>query len=166
PAELTMGILDRLRRRDDDRASATVGGAPSPTADEEPVEEVRTRRLAPDEESTLAAHRARYPQLGIDPADLGSLAAAYERALDDAEGGRAASDAVGVLATAVGDHLVAVAGYRWVMSSDPFGTDLAVEPPGRGVPVVVRTLVAVRWMQRQRGWLVGVAEHLTRAGRR
>jgi signal transduction histidine kinase len=32
------------------------------------------------------------------------------------------------------------------VSTDPFGTDLAVEPPRRPVPVVVRTLVAVRWI--------------------
>jgi hypothetical protein len=34
------------------------------------------------------------------------------------------------------------------------------------VPVVVRTLVAVRWMQRESGWVTGVVEHLARAGRR
>ncbi|MGL5908834.1 MAG: DUF3806 domain-containing protein [Phycicoccus sp.] len=162
-----MGILDRLRRRDDGgRVRTTADRVLSSAAADEPVDEIGTRPLDLDEQAVLDGHRAGYPQLGIDPADLRSLAAAYDRALDDADGSRAASDAVLVLATAVGDHLVAVAGYRWVVSSDPFGTDLAVEPPGRGVPVVVRTLVAVRWMQRQRGWLVDVTEHLARAGRR
>ena len=33
-----------------------------------------------------------------------------------------AADAVTVIGTAIGDHLVTVGGYRWVMSTDPFGT--------------------------------------------
>ena len=52
-----------------------------------------------------------------------------------------------------------------MVSTDPFGTDVAVEPPRRGVPVVVRTLVAVRWMKRERGWVEGVVTHLAGAGR-
>lgn len=164
-----MGLLDRLRRRDDDPDGdpATADPLPPAPADEDAVEEVGTRPLTPEELSALDARRARYPELGIDPADLASVAAAYERALDSADApGGTSSDLVAVLATAVGDHLVAAGGYRWVLSTDPFGTDLAVEPPRKGVPVVVGTLLAVRWMQRERGWLAGVAEHLVRAGRR
>ena len=66
---------------------------------------------------------------------------------------------------AFGDHLVG-AGYRWVVTNDPFGTDVAVEPPRRGVPVVLRTLVAVRWMKRERGWVENVVGHLARTARR
>ena len=53
---------------------------------------------------------------------------------------------------------MATAGYRWVVSTDPFGTDLAVEPPRRGIPVVTRMLVAVRWMARETGWIPGVTD--------
>ena len=91
---------------------------------------------------------------GIDPGDLATVAAAYDRALDRHEG-EDASAVIDMLGTAMGDHLVTVAGYRWVVCIDPFGTDLAVEPPRRGVPVVTRMLVAVRWMARERDWLPG-----------
>jgi hypothetical protein len=166
-----MGFLDRLRGRDDespqpDDGPAAAGGA----GDEEEldgiyaVEEVGTRRLTADEEAALDAVRAGYPEHGIDPADLDSIAAAYDRALeqhDDLD----SSAVVQLLGTAVGDHLVAVGGYRWVVSTDPFGTDLAVEPPRRGMPVVTGMLVATRWLARDRGWVPGVVGHLARTGR-
>ncbi len=108
--------------------------------------------------------RARYADHGIDPADLATIEAAWDRAVA-APDDDAAAEVVDVIGTAVGDHLV-TAGYRWVVSSDPFGTDLAVEPPRKGVPVVTRMLVAVRWMARETGWVTGVVEHLARSGRR
>lgn len=156
-----MGLFDRWRRRHDiDPQSDPEVGAP---LDDEPVEEVATRPLTAEEESRLEASRLRYEPRGIDPADLGSIAAAWERAVaagDESE----AAEVVTVIATAIGDHLVGT-GYRWVMSTDPFGTDLAVEPPRRGIPVVVRTLVALRWMQRESGWVEGVVSHLARIAR-
>lgn len=159
-----MGILQRWRRRDDDAPDPQDGAGPADTADVEPVEEVATRPLTGEEEARLESYRLRYGKHDIDPADLASIARAWEAAVgrdDEAE----AAEVVTVVATAVGDHLVGT-GYRWVVSTDPFGTDLAVEPPRRGVPVVVRTLVAVRWMQREKGWVEGVVGHLARAARR
>jgi hypothetical protein len=167
-----MGFLDKLRGRDD---------GPAPTPDDDPdavsgagagheldgidaVEEIGIRRLTADEEATLEGARAGYAAHGIDPADLDSIAAAYDRALD-AHGDEDSSGVVELLGTAVGDHLVAAGGYRWVVSTDPFGTDLAVEPPRRGMPVVTRMLVATRWMGRERGWIPGVVGHLARVGR-
>jgi hypothetical protein len=167
-----MGFLDKLRGRDDgptppeddpDAVSGSGGG------DEvidgiDAVEEIGTRRPTPEEEAALDAVRAGYAAHGIDPADLESVAAAYDRALDRQDD-LDSSAVVELLGTAVGDHLVVVGGYRWVVSTDPFGTDLAVEPPRRGVPVVTRMMVAVRWMGRERGWIPGVVGHLARAGR-
>ena len=155
-----MGILDRWRSRGDDERAPEQPA----TDDVAPVEEVSTRPLTAEEEARLEAYRLRYPAHGIDPADLSTLVAAWEAAVerDDED---EASEVVTVVATAVGDHLVGT-GYRWVVTTDPFGSDVAVEPPRRGVPVVVRTLVAVRWMQRERGWVEGVVGHLARAGRR
>ncbi|MBM6399532.1 hypothetical protein [Phycicoccus sonneratiae] len=158
-----MGILERWRRRDDEPAHDVVDGPPGPV-DDEPVDEVATRPLTGEEEARLESYRLRYDKHGIDPADLASIARSWESALDRDDEAEAA-EVVTVVATAVGDHLVGT-GYRWVVSTDPFGTDLAVEPPRRGVPVVVRTLVAVRWMKRERGWLEGVVEHLARTARR
>ena len=167
-----MGFLDKLRGRDD---------GPAPTPDDDPdavsgagagheldgidaVEEIGIRRLTADEEAMLEGARAGYAAHGIDPADLDSIAAAYDRALD-AHGDEDSSGVVELLGTAVGDHLVAAGGYRWVVSTDPFGTDLAVEPPRRGVPVVTRMLVATRWLGRERGWISGVVGHLAQVGR-
>ncbi len=177
-----MGFLDRLRGRGDDDpgplaedAEHAGGAGDAGTAGSgavegvEPLEEIGVRRLSPEEEAVLEEARAGYAAHGIDPADLSTIAAAYDRALDrvgDSGDGDGTSDVVAVLGTAIGDHLVAVAGYRWVMSTDPFGTDLAVEPPRRGVPVVTRMLVAVRWMARERGWVTGVTGHLADVGRR
>ncbi|MBT9257272.1 hypothetical protein KMZ32_05035 [Phycicoccus sp. MAQZ13P-2] len=158
-----MGILDRWRSRGDDDAVVADDG-PGGSDGVEPVEEVATRPLTGEEEARLEAYRLRYAEHGIDPADLATIAAAWSAALargDEAEG----PEAVTVVATAVGDHLVG-AGYRWVVSTDPFGTDVAVEPPRRGVPVVVRTLVAVRWMQREQDWVENVVGHLARTARR
>lgn len=156
-----MGILDRWRSREPETVLAE-----DPAQDDllEPVEEVTSRPLTGDEEARLEAYRLRYADHGIDPTDLVSVAAAYDAAVerdDEAE----ASEVVTVVSTAIGDHLVA-AGYRWVVANDPFGTDLAVEPPRRGVPVVLRTLVAVRWMKREQGWVENVVGHLASAGRR
>jgi hypothetical protein len=166
-----MGFLDKLRGRGDDRDDPGPDGRGGPDAvgdDEisgiEALDEIGTRRLTADEEAALDAVRAGYEAHGIDPSDLESVAAAYDRALADS-GDADASAVVELLGTAVGDHLVAVGGYRWVVSTDPFGTDLAVEPPRRGVPVVPRMLVAVRWMGREHGWVPGVVGHLARIGR-
>jgi hypothetical protein len=169
-----VGFLDRLRGRDDDGTPQVEDAGDAGTAGSgaveavEPVEEIGIRPLSPDEEADLDEARAGYAAHGIDPADLSTIAEAYDRALDrvDDGGDAATSEVVAVLGTAIGDHLVAVAGYRWVMSTDPFGTDLAVEPPRRGVPVVTRMLVAVRWMARERGWVTGVVGHLADVGRR
>ena len=173
-----MGLFDKLRGRDDepprphDDPDAVSGtGADDDLDGIYAVEEVGTRRLTADEEAGLEAVRAGYAEHGIDPADLDSVAAAYDRALEQhddlrGQGGDPDSSAVvELLGTAVGDHLVAVGGYRWVVSTDPFGTDLAVEPPRRGMPVVTRMLVATRWMGRERGWVPGVVGHLARVGR-
>ncbi|MBM6403833.1 hypothetical protein JQN72_06200 [Phycicoccus sp. CSK15P-2] len=154
-----MGLLDRWRRRTPNPATGPAG-----FADLEPVEDIVSRPLTADEEARLEAYRVRYPSHEIVPTELSTISAAWEAAVgrdDEAE----ASEVVTVVATAIGDHLVGC-GYRWVMSTDPFGTDLAVEPPRRGVPVVLRTLVAVRWMQRERGWVEGVVGHLARSARR
>ena len=146
-----MGFLDRLRGRDDDATPAAEGAercrctpvTPAPRAAAPSRPSSRSRRSAsagslPDEEAVLDEARAGYAAHGIDPDDLSTIATAYDRALDrlgdDGDDGDATSDVVAVLGTAIGDHLVAAAGYRWVMSTDPFGTDLAVEPPRRGVP--------------------------------
>ena len=166
-----MGFLDKLRGRDDstpqpddDPDAVSGAGAGDDLDGIDAVEEIGIRRLTADEEAALEAVRAGYAANGIDPADLGSIAAAYDRALDE-HGDGDSSAVVELLGTAVGDHLVAAGGYRWVVSSDPFGTDLAVEPPRRGVPVVTRMLVATRWLGRERGWIDGVVGHLAEIGR-
>ncbi len=159
-----MGLFDRLRGRDEVAATPDADAPVPPEDVEGPVEEIGTRPPTAAERAELEAVREHYAEHAIVPADLASVDAAYERAL-----ARAAhhdpGNAVEVLAVALGDHLVESAGYRWVVSSDPFGTDLAVAPPRRGAPVVTRNLVAVRWMARESNWLTGVAEHLARAGR-
>lgn len=163
-----MGLLDRWRGRDtDDGGDPTAPAGPEEDA-LAPVEEVTTRALTDDDTATLDAARAGYAERGIDPADLGTVQAAYEAALDRLEAGGSEADAtaaVSAVATAAGDHLT-LHGYRWVVATDPYGTDLALEPPRRGVPVVVRTLVAVRWMRRDRGWVENVVGHLAATGRR
>jgi hypothetical protein len=162
-----MGLFDRLRGRDDtedpreDQALRDEGVEEA----DEPVDSITSRAPTPEEEATLDAARRHYAARGIDPSDLASIAAAYEAALAEAEVAGDAHECVSVVSTAIGDHLVGQ-GYRWVVSTDPFGTDLAVEPPRRPVPVVVGTLVAVRWMQRDSGWVEPVVGHLARAGSR
>ncbi|HSO64291.1 MAG TPA: hypothetical protein VLQ78_04235 [Ornithinibacter sp.] len=173
-----MGLFDRIRGRGDDATApdgtASDGTAPDLPDEEtggslegvEPVESVGTRPLTAQEQASLDTVRAAYAAHGIDPSDLATVATAYDLALERHDGGdETAADAVTVIGTAIGDHLVVTGGYRWVMSTDPFGTDLAVEPPRRGMPVVTRMLVAVRWLARERGWVVGVTGHLVRLGR-
>ena len=161
-----MGLFDRLRGREADTNGSADADVPTTDGDGvEPLEEVGIRRLTPEDEATLDVIRAGYAAHGIDPADLESIATAHDRALDAGEGAIESADLVALISTAMGDHLVAAAGHRWVVSTDPFGTDLAVEPPRHGIPVVTRTLVAVRWMGRERGWIPGVTNHLARAGR-
>jgi hypothetical protein len=156
-----MGLLDRFRSTPDETRE--------PAAGEEaiaPVDEVTTRRPSAEDEERLAAARSHYDELGIQPQDLSSIAAAYEAALDAAEtSSEASATLVEVVGTAIGDHLVG-RGYRWVVSTDPFGSDLAVEPARRGMPVVVHTVVAVRWMARERGWVEKVTERFARVGGR
>ena len=171
-----MGFLDKMRGRADagdaERSEAlhdgaTLGAGSTSASGEDDVaavEEIGVRGLSAEEEARLDAARRDYAAHGIDPGDLSTVATAYDRALDRHESEDAAA-VIEVLGTAIGDHLVAVGGYRWVVSTDPFGTDLAVEPPRRGVPVVTRMLVAVRWMARDRNWVTGVVEHLARIGR-
>ena len=85
-----MGFLDRLRGRDDDAgrpdddpdAVSGTGGDDDDLDGIYAVEEVGTRRLTADEEAALEAVRAGYAAHGIDPADLDSIAAAYDRALE------------------------------------------------------------------------------------
>ena len=171
-----MGLFDRIRGRGGDDGGSppdrTASDLPGDDGDAgslegiDPVESIGTRTLTDEEQASLDAVRSAYADHGIDPADLATIATAYARALERHDGGdETAADAVTVIGTAIGDHLVTTGGYRWVMSTDPFGTDLAVEPRGRGVPVVTRMLVAVRWLSRERDWVVGVTEHLVRLGR-
>ncbi len=164
-----MGVFDRFRgrseREDHAPAPAMDDQAPEDSIDVAPIDEILTRAPTASEQVQLDAARARYADHGIDPSDLGSVAGAYDRALARADG-VGGSDVVEVIAIALGDHLVDQAGYRWVVSTDPFGSDLAVAPPRRGAPVVTSSLVAVRWMSRESGWIPGVAEHLARAGGR
>ena len=85
-----MGFLDKLRGRDDEPARPdddpdAVSGTRRRTTTLDgiyAVEEVGTRRLTADEEAALEAVRAGYAAHGIDPADLDSVAAAYDRALE------------------------------------------------------------------------------------
>ena len=84
-----MGFLDKLRGRDDEPARPDEGPAAAGGAGDDDeldgiyaVEEVGTRRLTADEDAALDAIRAGYAEHGIDPADLDSIAAAYDRALD------------------------------------------------------------------------------------
>ena len=101
-----MGLFDRLRGRDDDPhgrdddPDAVSGTTGDETAGVEPVEEVGIRRLTADEESALAAVRAGYAAHGIDPADLETISAAYDRALDahDCRAALAADDRLDGLA--------------------------------------------------------------------
>lgn len=166
-----MGLFDRLRGRDadpgsgDDTTPAPDGADGAGVEGVEPLEEIGIRRLAPEDEAGLDDVRSRYPEHGIDPQDVDSIAAAYDRAVDAGDGAVDPAEVIALIGTAIGDHLVATAGHRWVVSTDPFGTDLAVEPPRHGIPVVTRTMVAVRWMGRERGWVQGVTAHLARAGR-
>ncbi len=93
-----MGFLDRLRGRDDDATPAVEGAERGRDAGDagtagsgaveavEPLEEIGVRRLSPDEEAVLDEARAGYAAHGIDPADLSTIAAAYDRALDRADG--------------------------------------------------------------------------------
>ena len=84
-----MGFLDKLRGRDDEPGRPDDDpDAVSGTGDDDAldgiyaVEEVGTRRLTADEEAALEAVRAGYAAHGIDPADLDSVAAAYDPALE------------------------------------------------------------------------------------
>ena len=164
-----MGLFDRLRGRDaDSTPDPAAASADDVTADDsgvEALEEIGIRRLTAQDQATLDRARAGYAAHGIEPADLQSIAVAYDRAVEASDGANASADVVALISTAIGDHLVAAAGHRWVVSTDPFGTDLAVEPPRHGIPIVTRTLVAVRWMGREQGWIPGVVGHLARAGR-
>jgi hypothetical protein len=161
-----MGLFDRLRGRDADTDGSADADSPATDGDGvEPLEEIGIRPLTSEDEAALDAIRAGYAAHAIDPADLDSIATAYDHAVDAGEGAIEPADLVALISTAIGDHLVAAAGHRWVVSTDPFGTDVAVEPPRHGIPVVTRTLVAVRWMGRERGWIPGVTNHLARAGR-
>ena len=91
------------------------------------MEEIGVRPLSVDEEAGSTRSARATPSTASTPADLATVAAAYDRALDRHEG-EDASAVIDMLGTAMGDHLVTVGGYRWVVSIDPFGTDLAVEP--------------------------------------
>lgn len=158
-----MSVFDRFRRGSgaDDAAAEASSAEPEPGAfDDEVVDEIGVHPLSTEDVLRLDALRARYAGFGINPADITTIQRAFDDALARQEGGEEATDVVEVVGAAIGDHLVERAAYRWVMVVDPFGVDLAVEPPRRGVPVVTQTLVAVRWMKREAGTLAGVVDHL------
>ena len=72
----------RPPRPDDDPDAVSGAGGGDELDGIDAVEEVGIRRLTADEEAALEAVRAGYAEHGIDPADLDSIAAAYDRALD------------------------------------------------------------------------------------
>ena len=71
-----------------------------------------------------------YAGHGIDPADLESIAAAYDRALDAHDDDHDSASVVELLGTAVGDHLVAAGGYRVGRRDRP----VRHRPRGRATP--------------------------------
>ena len=155
-----MGFLDKLRGRDDDPTGPTTTGcrerraATATTSTDLRGRGDRHPTAHADEEAALEAVRAGYAAHGIDPADLDSIAAAYDRPWthhgdEDSSSRRRAARHRGRRPPRGRRRL------PWVVSTDPFGTDLAVEPPRRGMPVVTRMLVATRWMGRERGWIPG-----------
>ena len=130
------------------------------------MEEVGTRRLTADEEAALDAVRAGYAAHGIDPADLDSIAAAYDRALDAPRRRRdsveRSSSCSAPRSATTWWPPAATAGWSAPTRSAPTWPS---SHPRRGVPVVTRMLVAARWMGRERGWVAGVVGHLADVGR-
>lgn len=151
-----MGLFGR--RRDNSESSAdTAESLAEPGTDL--ADEITTAALGAQEEEHLNRARAAYRQHAIDPTDLASISAAYDAGIRTGD-----TDLIGVLATAIGDHLCERAGYRWVLVTDTFGTDLGLLGPRRRATSMPHTLVAVRWMRGETGWVAGVVEHLAQQG--
>ncbi len=166
-----MGLLDRFRglgdrfadlredrRQDEPRVRALPDPGDATVADLPTKPE--SRRIGADERARIDAGLAALERDGVDVDDLASIEAGLDRALATwmSEGGSDHDAVVERYGIAVGEHLHRHTDLAWEVVTDVFGTDLAVA--AGDFVVVPSNLVAVRWMRRETGWVVGVVGHL------
>lgn len=151
------------------RPSSPPEASPEPPA--EPDTQVVLRpviaRLGAEERERIARGHAALEADGVDIDDLASLGAAFDAALtgwlDARKRHRESHDAiVERFAIGIGEHLARHTDLAWSLVTDAFGTDLAVAGGRDEFVVVPSNLVAVRWLNGERGWVPGVVGHLVR----
>jgi hypothetical protein len=95
---------------------------------------------------------------------LASLDRAFERFLSSDHEPSRANEVINAVGVAFGVVLVAELSFQWVITTDDFGTDLAVlARPGRGdVTIVPTDFVSKRYERRETPFLVAALEDIKR----
>jgi hypothetical protein len=96
------------------------------------------------------------PEARYGEATLDSLDRAFRHYLDTERDSSRANDVVLAVGVVFGSALIAGLGFQWVISTDDFGTDLAVlARPGRGdVTIFPADFVSKRYERREAPFLV------------
>ena len=155
--------LFRRKESEGEQPSTQVDAADAHVVDSsaDVVEEITAGPLGEAERDRVAAALAALAARDIDVDDLASLSAAFDAAVDQDDHAIIADLAIGV-----GEFLDRHGTMRWAMVHDSFGTDLGLEGRRRDLHVVPDSLLAARWMRREKGWLIDAVGHLADINRR
>ena len=159
------------RKKSDGVASSDGPGASA--AEIEVIEDLPTRPtsnpLTPVDEARIAAALRWTAEVQVDVDDAGSLGTAYDAALAGLDGSAAtlsADELIEVFGVGLGEHLRRHTDFVWAQITDCYGSDLGLMGRYDDMVLVPHTMVGARALNRERGWIPGVAAHLVRIRRR
>lgn len=116
----------------------------------------------------MAGHLQFATDMGVDLDDASAIGRLYETLLtnwkDAPRDTRTDPNVlINALGTAFGEHLVRRSPMRWVVASDPYGTELAVHDPTTDLLVYPANAIAKRWTSEEAGdFIVVMSDDIAR----
>ena len=167
-----LAIMGWFGRKKNDRgaspAEPTAGSPDIELIDDLPTRATSTS-LSGKDEARITTALGWLAEVQVDVDDAGSLGAAYDAALAGLDGAGAtlsADELIEVFGVGLGEHVRRHTDFVWAQITDCYGSDLGLMGRYDDMVLVPHTMVGARALNRERGWIPGVAAHLVRIRRR